>query len=91
MTNAFDFHYIVVSSTRKTDMTKGGIRKSDIHGKVSYVTIYGKTYPRTRYEATVQFFDINGFDRGPEISMASDAWKSKCPGATVSVKYHCAD
>jgi len=94
--NAFDFHYITITSTRKNDLLKGGVRPDQIHTTTIWQNYgafgYPRRFPRTRYEATVEFFDVQGAEgrtRTPDDAAAE--WRSKCPTATVSIKYHCAD
>ena len=91
MMNAFDFYYVVVSSTRKRDLLKGGIDPSNIRSLVSYVTVGRCRYPRTRYEATVGHVSAPEQNASEKAGVIQGEFSRKCSGATVSVKYHCAD
>lgn len=90
--NQFDFHYVTVSSTKISDLTKAGIRRDRINStRDGYVQYGRKCFPRSRYTATVAFFDAPGGESGKLADAAQAEWRAKCPNATVSVKYHCAD
>lgn len=88
MQNAFDFHYIQVTSTRKTDFYKQGIAKQNLQSKVDY----SGRFPKTYYTATIAFFDVQSNWTTAQIDAVRDEWKDRMPAdCKVKVGYHCSD
>ena len=84
-----DWQGIRIVHNRKREMIKAGIPADRITGRTSWVQYGSRSYPRTRYEAMVEYFRWP-IDR-QAVDASIDKWKAIIPQATVTTYYHCAD